>query len=70
MKTVKYNRVNPLVNPVSMDDVVISESGERYIVRQNMRGEYWLSHTSGSDITRPVSGQIAICNQIDQLINL
>ena len=66
----RYDAVNPLVNPVSMDDVIISESGTRFVVKQNMVGEFWLQHETGHDITRPVSGQIGICSQIDQLVNI
>ncbi len=66
----KYSAVNPLVNPVTCDDIVIAESGERYTVKQNICGEYWLQHISGNDLTHPVSGQIAICSQIDQLANI
>ena len=70
MKTVKYNRVNPLVNPVGRGDLIIAESGERYIVQQNMRGEFWLNHTDGTPITHEVPDQIGICRQIDDLANL
>jgi hypothetical protein len=70
MKTHRHDSVNPLVNPVQADDRVISESGERYIVRQNMRGDYWLQHASGANLTQPVSGQVAICRQIADLVNV
>lgn len=70
MPTIHHSKVNPLVNPVSPGDYIIAESGERYIVRDNMRGEYWLQHASGADLTWPVSGQIAICRQIADLANI
>jgi len=36
-----------------------------------MYGDYWLRHIeSGIDLTRPVSGQIGIVGQIDQLRNI
>ena len=66
-----HSNVNPLVNPVAPGDYVIAESGERYIVRDNMRGEYWLEHiSSGFKLTYPVSGQIGICTQIAELANI
>lgn len=70
MATHHHSKVNPLVNPVKPGDHVIAESGERYIVRDNMRGEYWLQHVSGFNLTRPVSGQVAICAQIADLANI
>ena len=70
MGTHKYSSVNPLVNPVSCDDIIISESGEHYTVKQTINGDYWLQHSSGENLTQPVSGQIAICYQIDQLGNI
>lgn len=71
MNTIHHSRVNPLVNPVAPGDLVIAESGERYIVRDNMRGEYWLEHAaSGFKLTHPVSGQIAICTKIAELANI
>lgn len=63
-----HSKVNALCNPVTAGDLVIAESGEKYEVKQNMRGEYWLRHVlSGHDLTHPVSGQIGIVRQIDQL---
>ena len=50
--------------------MVIAESGERYKVMQNMVGHYWLQHTSGHNLTHPVDGQIGICRQIADLINI
>lgn len=71
MQIVHHSKVNPLVNPVSPGDMVIAESGERYIVRDNMRGEYWLQHAkSGFNLTHLVSGQIEICRQIADLANI
>jgi len=38
---------------------------------QNMRGEYWLRHIKDNfDLTRPVDGQIGICRQIHDLVNV
>lgn len=66
-----HSKVNPLVNPVTPGDHIIAESGERYIVRDNMCGEYWLQHIqSGAHLTHPVSGQVAICAQIADLANI
>ena len=66
-----HSKVNPLFNPVSTGDIVISETGEKYQVIQNMAGDYWLRHVKDKfDITSPVSGQIAICRQIAGLIDL
>lgn len=71
MRIIHHSKVNPLVNPVSMDDIIISESGERYQVKQNMCGEFWLRHIKdGFDLTKPVSGQIEICRKIFELINI
>ena len=66
-----HSKVNALCNPAAMDDIIIAESGERYIVKQTMTGKYWLRHVkSGIDLTHPVSGQIGIIGQIDELINI
>ena len=66
-----HARVNPLVNPVAPEDIVIAESGERYTVKQNMRGEYWLQHSASKhNLTHPVSGQVGICRQIFDLVNI
>jgi hypothetical protein len=71
MQVVKHDRVNPLTNPVSPGDIVIAKSGERYIIRDNMKCEYWLEHAaSGFKLTYPVSGQIALCRQIADLANI
>lgn len=71
MNTYHHSKVNPLCNPVSMGDVVLSETGERYEVKQNMAGDYWLRHVRDQfDITSPVTGQIAICRQIAGLADL
>lgn len=70
MNTHHHSKVNPLVNPVTCGDCVIAESGERYFVRQNMAGHYWLQHASGHNLTHPVSGQIDICRQIADLANI
>lgn len=71
MNTHHHSKVNALINPVFSDDIVIAESGEKFQVKQNMRGEFWLKHmASGFDLTRPVSGQIAIVSQIADLINI
>ncbi len=71
MTTHHHSAVNALTNPVTMDDIVIAESGERYVVCQNMAGEYWLRHAaSGVDLTRPVAGQIGIVRQIAELANI
>jgi hypothetical protein len=53
-------------------DIVISESGEKYQVRQNMAGDYWLRHVaSGIDLTYPApGGQIAIIRAIADLANI
>ena len=64
----KYTAVNPLINPVKSGDVILSEAGERYIVCQGMTGEYCLQHVNGTYLTRPVSGQIAICAQIENYL--
>lgn len=65
MKIIHHSKVNPLVNPVEEGDLVEAQSGERYIVKQTMCGDYWLKHVkSGQDLTRPVPGQSAICYQI------
>ena len=69
-RTHRFDRVNPLVNPALPGDYIIASSGERYIVRDNMRGEYWLQHASGFNLTQPVSGQIALCSQIQQLADI
>ena len=62
-----HSNVNALCNPVTADDIIIAESGERYIVKQTMTGEYWLRHIkSAIDLTHPVSGQIGIIRQIDE----
>ena len=61
----KYTAVNPLINPVKSGDVIIAESGQRYIVCQGMTGEYCLRHVDGTWLTRPVDGQVAICAQIE-----
>jgi hypothetical protein len=71
MGTHRHDAVNPLVNPVTAGDNIISESGEKYIVMQNMSGEYWLRHIKDNfDLTRPVDGQIGICRQIHDLANV
>lgn len=71
MKTVRHSKVNPLVNPVECDDVIIAESGEKCIVGQNMRGEYWLKHIlGGSNLTCQIACQSGICYQISQLANI
>ncbi len=66
-----HSKVNPLVNPVQEGDVIISESGERYQVKQNMVGAYWLVHIkSAHQLTQPVSGQVEICRAISELANI
>ena len=66
-----HSKVNALINPVTSGDIVIAESGEKYHVMQTMCGDYWLRHIkSGIDLTRPVSGQIEIVGQINQLANI
>lgn len=71
MATIHHSKVNALVNPVTCGDIVIAESGERYMVQQNMRGEYWLKHIkSGFNLTQPAMGQIAICSRIAELVNI
>ena len=66
-----HAKVNALCNPVTMDDIIIAESGERYIVKQTMSGDYWLRHAkSGIDLTHPVSGQIGLVRQINDLVNI
>lgn len=66
-----HSKVNPLINPVAPGDIVIAESGERYQVMDNMRGEYWLRHIKDNfHLTRPVAGQIGICRQIADLANI
>ena len=71
MSTYHHSKVNPLCNPVSFGDIVISETGENYQIMQNMAGDYWIRHVKDQfDITSPVSGQIAICSQIAGLIDL
>ena len=66
----KHSAVNALCNPVTCGDMIIAESGEKYIVKQAMNGDYWLQHTSGFNLTHPVSGQIGIIRQIDELANI
>ena len=66
----RHDRVNPLVNPVRAGDHVIAESGQRFIVRQNLRGDFWLDYAAGGHLTQPVSGQVGICMQIAELENL
>lgn len=66
----RFDAINPLTNPALPGDHIIASSGERYIVRDNMRGEYWLQHSSGFHLTHPVSGQIELCRQIDQLAHI
>lgn len=65
--THKHDRVNPLVNPVSPGDHVLAQSGTRFVVRQNMRGEFWLDYAAGGHLTQPVGGQVGICRQIADL---
>lgn len=65
-----HSAVNALTNPVFDGDRIAAESGELYFVRQNMRGEFWLQHSSGHNLTHPVSGQIAIVRQIHDLANI
>jgi polyhydroxyalkanoate synthesis regulator protein len=66
-----HSKVNPLVNPVYSGDIVIAESGERYLVKSGMSGDYWLVHAkSGQDLTRPVMGQVEICRSIAELANI
>ena len=66
-----HSKVNPLINPVAANDIVIAESGERYKVMQNISGEYWLRHIRDNfDLTYPVFGQIEICRQITDLQNI
>lgn len=71
MSTFRHDQPNALINPVSDGDIIIAESGEKYIVRSTMCGEFWLQHIlSGHNLTHPVSGQIGIIAQIDQLANI
>lgn len=71
MSIYHHSKVNALTNPVTSGDMVIAESGERYIVKQTMCGEYWLQHAkSGHNLTQPVMGQIGIVRQIDSLSNI
>jgi hypothetical protein len=71
MNTHHHSVVNALTNPVTMDDIILSETGERYIVKQSLKGDYWLQHAaSGIDLTYPVSGQINIVSQIADLVNI
>lgn len=66
-----HAKVCALTNPVTSGDIVIAESGERYLVKQTMCGDYWLQHAkSGHNLTNPVSGQIAIVRQIADLANI
>ena len=70
MNTHRYDQVNPLTNPVMADDCVISETGERYFVRESIAG-YWIQHADGACITHPIGhDQMAICRVIDQLADL
>lgn len=70
MAVYSWNQVNPLRCPVRDGDLVRSESGESYVVRQGFHG-YWLQHTDGFDLTRPCGNdQIAICRQIADLANI
>ena len=70
MNTHHHSKVNALVNPVFDGDCIISESGERYFVRQTMSGQFWLQHSSGHHLTHPVEGQIGIVGQISELANI
>ncbi len=70
MQTLRFDQVNPLVRPALPGDCIIAASGERYFVRDNMRGEYWLQHASGFNLTHPVSGQVELCRQINQLADI
>lgn len=66
-----HSKVNALTNPVTSGDIIIAESGERYIVMQNLYGEYWLKHIKDNfHLTHPVSGQIGIISQIVELANI
>jgi hypothetical protein len=66
-----HSKVNALINPVTSNDVVLAESGEKYLVCQNIAGHYWLKHlASGNDLTHPISGQIGIVRQIADLVNI
>ena len=76
MSTHKYDQVNPLVNPVRSADVILAESGKRYIVTQGMDRHYALIDAL---TTEPVKGrcgntfdsQMGICSHIfDSLQNL
>ena len=66
-----HSKVNALTNPVTSGDIIIAESGERYIVKQTICGDYWLRHIKDNfDLTHPVSGQIGIIRQIVELANI
>lgn len=70
MNTHRHDSVNPLINPVAAGDYILAESGTHFIVRQNMVGDYWLDYAAGGHLTHPVSGQVEICRQIANLVNL
>ena len=67
MSVHKYTAVNPLINPVKSGDIIIAESGERYIVTQGMCGSYALRHAkTDSPFGDVYDGQMAICTYIDR----
>ena len=62
----RYNEINPLRNPVKSADIIIAESGERYIVCQGMCGQYSLKHAASGQYLGPVlDGQVQICAWIE-----
>lgn len=65
MSTHKFDAVSPRDNPVVEGDHIIAGSGEQFVVKQNMRGDYWLQHIASEyDLTYPMPGQRCICRQI------
>lgn len=71
MSTHRYSAVNPLINPVSAGDCIISKKDELFYVNQGMGCDYWLENSNGQQITAVSDGQIAICAEIyDTLVNL
>ena len=62
----RYTEINPLVNPVKSGDVIIAESGERYIVCQGMGLQFSLKHAKTEQYIGGVyDSQVGICGYIE-----
>ena len=68
MTTHHHSKVNALINPVFHGDIVIAESGRKFVIDQNMHGQFALIDLeTNKPLFNYVISQIGIVRQIDKL---